>query len=310
MFPKIGSGILVLLAVARTTAPSAAGEPERTTKECHCGADFADPKWAGEFKEDTKRLLHLAEGRDLTALDNFANDGVQKWQARDAVLYFDFLAKVTNAFTSHEFVKPGRYEFARKYAKLAFDVGDDVPLESEARIAMSLVSSGPRLGSQATAEQLSTWRKFRSELVTELLHVQGRIDKNLDPRYPMDSKLPLLNVPTVVGDSTMVLGIPEDAKNDPESKARYEQYIAAMNAKAKDYERRVRENNELIKQSKEQTQLAYVDRFFSSFSDSTIIDLYTRKPYDTADFVKLADGSSITKDRKSLLTDSIVKGSK
>lgn len=209
-----------------------------------------------------RRVEALRAAGDLSGLAALADEINNKKEELGVERYADLMLAVSGTLASYDFKDDRQYALARKYAALALEHADGMPLETEIRLALYLQGDDEPRPDPAGAEE---WSQERSRRARHWLHAWQRLEKEVDSRADADDR-PLLSVMPPPGAHPRIPGISPEAIKDPKLRAQYEAAIAANRRKIEHYNR--------------QHELRQLDQLFTKRAEEYVIKLYSTPPYN------------------------------
>jgi hypothetical protein len=240
------------------------------------------------YEEDLKRIKNLKDAKDLPHLVQLADEIESKWIPRNKDYYSELMIELVGAFSGYDFRNDRRHLYAIKYAKLALNKGDQLPLEAEIRLARFL-EGGPEY---ATGQmKAGGWAQDRSERVKYWLHAWQRLESAINRNFDFNNR-PVLNVLPPPGYGPA--GIAPESIKDPKARADYERAIAANKEKIADYNK--------------QWQLRQLDNYFTPPAKRFLVEAYSKPPYNLEELRVNLNAYSVNQNVKNEILTLVSRG--
>lgn len=212
-----------------------------------------------EQQRDFNRIKELSESRNLQGLVKLANEIELKW-SYDAKAYSYMMIEICGSLASYDFKNNKQYLLTHKYAKLALQKADQMPVENEIRLVQYLGGDIEYVTGQVKPEE---WPQDRSERMKYWFHAWQRLNGEIDRNFNFNDR-PLLNVTPPSGPYPS--GISPEAIKDSQLRARYEAAIQANKEKAARFNR--------------QFLLHRLDKELTENLKRFVANAYARPPFD------------------------------
>ncbi len=215
-----------------------------------------------EYKQDLSRIVFLDKSRDLNGVERLAEEIETKWGRRNKEYYANLMLEVCKPLSSGQFKDDRQYSLARKYAILALEEPDKIPLETEVALVGHVMSDMVI----PTAPKGQEWVQQRKTDMKVCFHAWKRLKDAIDPSWDPND-MPLDNVPSPPG-TTVSAGAAAHHIKDPKLRAEYKAAIEKNRQKAERYTKQYR----LRKQEKR----------FARTAEKYIIRAYSKPPFNLA----------------------------
>lgn len=233
-------------------------------------ADHPSSDVGADLTDYARRTATLAQAKDIEGLRQLADEVESKSATFSGAAYGDMMLNICAAFNSYDFNDDRQHGLARKYAKLALERADQFPVQTEVELVLHLQGRAEYLTGQAKAED---WPQDRSERMKYWFHAWQRLAKEIDRDVDF-SKRPSQNVPPPPG-----TGLPTGVS--PTS-------IADLKLRA-DYEAAIEANRQKIAAFNKQWILHNLEKDFSKYAESFVIEAYSTAPFAWAELKQYAD---------------------
>ena len=134
-------------------------EPHIATMLKSVAGQQIDSYTSSEQQRDFARINALSKARDLKGLVKLANEIELKW-SYDAKAYSYMMIEICSSLASYDFKNERQYILTHKYAMLALQKADQMPLENEIRLVQYLGGDAEYFIGQLKPED---WPKDRRE---------------------------------------------------------------------------------------------------------------------------------------------------
>src|SRR3989442_10762783 len=222
-----------------------------------------DSYTSSEQQRDFARINALSKARDLKGLVKLANEIELKW-SYDAKAYSYMMIEICSSLASYDFKNERQYILTHKYAMLALQKADQMPLENEIRLVQYLGGDAEYFTGQLKPED---WPKDRRERMQYWFHAWRRLNSEIDRNFNVNEP-PLLNVPPA---GPYPSGIAPEAIKDPQLRARYEAAIQA--------------NKQKIERFNRQHLLHKLEEEFTKNLRTFLVGAYSKPPFDLAELM-------------------------
>ena len=246
-----------------------------------------------EFKQERARIKafdkSLAPGpvNDLGKYEKFANEIQNKWKDKNKEDYARLMLEVCGPLGSGRFSEDHQFVVARKYALLALEDANEIPLVTELELAAHVTSdmATPR------AAKGQEWAQLRNTDAKVRFHVWKRLMDAIDPNWDPNEKLVSPNfVATMMGfPGTVAPGSIKDTKLRAE-------YETALEANQKKNERHC-EQNQLHK---------WLTRF-PKYAEPYIIEAFSRPPFNLEELNHYLNNYIADEKTRSRILDAVTK---
>lgn len=215
------------------------------------------------FLKDKQCVQALAKTKDLDGLEKAAAKIQAKWNKpeKDKKLYGRLMLEIVNRFASEPFVNWQRKKvLAQKYAILALQAADELPIEIELKLVVHLQAD---LHSH-NAVKGKAWARQRTEQMKHWFRAYKRLHDTIDPKWdPKKADFTSGNVMLPPGVSGVAGMSPKHIK-DPKLRAQYEAAIETNRRKVERYN--------------QQYEARQLKKFFIPHAHRYIIQAYIHPP--------------------------------
>lgn len=246
------AALMVLLAV----------EPHIATILKSVAGQQTDSYTSSEQQRDFARIKALSKARDLKGLVKLANEIELKW-SYDPKTYSYMMVEICSSLASYDFKNDRQYILTHKYAKLALQKADQIPVENEIRLVQYLGGDAEYFTGQVKPED---WPGDRRERMQYWFHAWRRLNTEIDRNFNFNEP-PLVNVPAGPYPS----GIAPEAIKDPQLRARYEAAIQT--------------NKQRIEAFNRQQLLKKLEEEFRKNLRTFAVTAYSKPPFDQAELM-------------------------
>ncbi len=251
----------ILLAVFAALMAVLAVEPHLAAILKSESGQQSDSYTSSEQQRDFGRVKALSKARDLKGLVKLANEIELRW-SYDTTAYSYMMIEICSSLASYDFKNDRQYILTHKYAKLALQRADQMPVENEVRLVQYLGGDIEYFTGQVNLEE---WPQDRRERMQYWFHAWRRLNSEIDRNFNVNEP-PLLNVPPA---GPYPSGIAPDGIKDPQLRARYEAAVQA--------------NKQKIERFNRQQLLHKLDEGFKKNLRRFIVGAYSKPPVDLAE---------------------------
>ncbi len=252
----------ILLAIFAAVMAVLAVEPHLAAILKSESGQQGDSYTSSEQQRDFGSIKALSKARDLKGLVRLANEIELKW-SYDTKAYSYMMIEICGSLASYDFKNDRQYILTHKYAKLALQRADQMPVENEVRLVQYLGGDIEYLTGQVNPEE---WPQDRRERMQYWFHARRRLNSEIDRNFNVN-KPPLLNVPPAAGPYPS--GIAPEGIKDPQLRARYEAAVQA--------------NKQKIERFNRQHLLHKLDEELTKNLRRFIVGAYSKPPVDLAE---------------------------
>jgi hypothetical protein len=219
-----------------------------------------------EYEQDMVRVESLSKSlkpgftNDLKDYEKAIDEIQSKWRKKNRELYSRLMWEACKPLSSGRFNDERQYDVARRYALLALEEPNEIPLEVELELTGHVMTDTvtPR------APTGQEWSHRRKQDVEVKFHAWKRLIDAIDPNW--DPNEEILS-PNAVATSMGFPGtIAPESINDPKLRAEYEAAI--------------QRNREKIKRYTEQSRLHKWLKRFPKTAEEYIVDAYSKPPFN------------------------------
>jgi hypothetical protein len=200
---------------------------------------------------------------ELTSYVSLAEEIIDKWSKSNPEYLARLLLPICGELTSARFNDDRQYELSRKYALIALENADQIPLNLEFEL------SG-HVGNRRPIQDQNIFVERRKKNVSAWLHAWGRVENAIDPNWDPDEEIVVV-MPTP-GPEGFVGGDPKSIK-DPKLRAQYE--------------RARLEKQKNIKHKTNQFRLRRWGQVILTHWEPNIVRAYSQPPYNMGELKQL-----------------------
>ena len=214
----------------------------------------------GDQQRDRDRITSLAKSKDLGGLETGANEILEAWRESNGH-HADLLRRIADTLSSEPLDDDRQYVLAERYAILALERVDVVPMETVVKLLRHVAyhPSPPKGG-----DELGEWCAQRSAKARSWLHAWMRVHEGIDEAWdPEDRPAANLAPPDETG---LPSGVAPEGIKDPKLRAEYETAIQNNRRKSEEYMR--------------QTILRTVAKRDLPQGEERVVKMYSTPPYD------------------------------
>lgn len=240
-----------------------------------------------EYRQDLSQISSLTKAKDLMGMEKFADEIQRTWSQRNKEYYADLMLNVCKSLSSGRFKDDRQYSLARKYALLALQEPDAIPLEMEVAL-VGYVMSDMVIPSAPRGQEWEQQRKMDMEV---RFHAWKRLTDAIDPTWDPND-LPLINVPLSLGAGGEAGGNPKHIK-DPKLRAEYEAAIEKNRQKAERYSK--------------QHRLRKLEKRFKRTAERYIVRAYSKPPFNLTELKQYLKNYVADQDARARIWDAVTK---
>lgn len=208
------------------------------------------------------KSLNEKAAQNLGEYEKFADEIGNKWVTKDIEAHARLMVKLCEPLASGTFNDRRQYALARKYALSALGKPNEIPLETELRLA-NYVTANLYLSTGARGKE---WLDARKTDVEVRFHAWKRLADAIDPNWDQNEEIFMHPLPPK-GLKSSDSGASPESIRDPELRAEYEKAIT--------------ENNKKIERYNEQLDYHRKMKLFSKTTSHYAIYAYSAPPYNT-----------------------------
>lgn len=252
------------LLVGGTLVSSHAALFDDASASTHAAKPRQQASSSDDYRQYLQRIEALREARDLDGLVALADEVESKWSTLEAIAYARLMREVSGVLGSYDFKDDNQYVLAVKYAKLALEKGDALPVETQAELALSIQGDMEYATGRVRAE---AWPQDRTEKMRYLFHTWRRLESEIDENFdPNDRPVGNITPPRASG---LPAGVVTDAVKDPKLRAEYEAAIETNRRRAKKFNK--------------QLTLRKVRAAFSKQAEELVVEAYLKPLSDVGE---------------------------
>lgn len=232
-----------------------------------------------------KQVMASRDKNDLAAYQEFADAILNKWASKNPEHFARLTLALCADLTGGTFNDERCYELRRRYALLALEKSDEIPLELEIDLTGRVTTT--MIGPSAPKDQV--WEQIRRKDVEVRMKTWRRLLDSIDPKW--DPNESILSPNAVASELGFPGTVEPQSIKDPHLRAEYE---AAIDANRQEIENYVKQN-----------QLHKWLKHYPNRAEEYVIQAYSTPPYNNEELNHYLNDYKIDEVTKARIIDTV-----